>query len=754
MNIALVIFKYFPFGGIQRDLLKVARECQARGHKVCIYTLRWEAPVSTEFEVVTLPITGFHRHAQYDNFAAEVNNIVRRKQYDVILGFNKIPGLDVYYAGDTCFLEKALTQRDAWYRLLPRFKSFHHAEQAVFSEHSRTEILTISDVEIPRYRHYYRTPPERFNGLPPGIEADRVAPANKDDIGADLRAELNISADTNMLLFVGSGFKKKGLDRALHAVAALTESLRANTRFYVVGRDKAERFERLAMRLGIAELCVFFDQGRDDIPRFLFAADALIHPAYDETAGMVIVEAMLAGLPVLVTKNCGYAKFIAEHEAGIVLAEPFSQEALNTSLSTLLTSDQRKTWADNGRVAPEKAEFFKLVPEIVDYLERFVAERRPLLVFTLFRYFPYGGLQRDFLRIALACQAEGYDIYVFCLDWQGDIPEGFHVRIVDVQAVANHARYRQFADIVVAEVPWLRPMATIGFNKMPGLDFYYAADPCFEMKAQEKRTGLYRRTGRYELMTQHERAVFEVDSETRVMVITPEQQRQYQKYYNTQAERFFLLPPGVSRDRMRQADWMVQRQRIREEFNVADDTLLLLLIGSGFVTKGLDRAIAAMASLPSPLRENVHMLVVGQDNPQAFLREARRLSVDSKLTICRGRDDVPALLQGADLMVHPAVMESGGLVLIEAIIAGLPVVATQACGFAHYIEEADAGVVLAEPFSQELLVKNLTNMLMDAEQRARWSKNGVQYGQSHEDLYEMSAHAVRYLTAHLQTAAG
>ena len=39
MRFALAIFKYFPFGGIQRDLLKVARECRARGHEVCVFTL-------------------------------------------------------------------------------------------------------------------------------------------------------------------------------------------------------------------------------------------------------------------------------------------------------------------------------------------------------------------------------------------------------------------------------------------------------------------------------------------------------------------------------------------------------------------------------------------------------------------------------------------------------------------------------------------------------------------------------------------
>ena len=50
-----------------------------------------------------------------------------------------------------------------------------------------------------------------------------------------------------------------------------------------------------------------------------------------------------------------------------------------------------------------------------------------LLAFTLFKYFPFGGLQRDFLRIALACQARGHAIRVYTLQWEGDIPPGFEV---------------------------------------------------------------------------------------------------------------------------------------------------------------------------------------------------------------------------------------------------------------------------------------------------------------------------------------
>ena len=71
-------------------------------------------------------------------------------------------------------------------------------------------------------------------------------------------------------------------------------------------------------------------------------------------------------------------------------------------------------------------------------------------------------------------------------------------------------------------------------------------------------------------------------------------------------------------------------------------------------------------------------------------------------------------------MVHPAYLESGGIVLMEAIVAGLPVLATGTCGFAPHIARAEAGYVLPEPFQQADLDAKLTEVLFDDAQLATW----------------------------------
>ncbi len=750
MRFAFCIFKYFPYGGIQRDLMKVVSECRARGHAVKIFTLRWQAPLlETEgVEVEVAPIEGLSRHTQYEHFAEYVNKAVHQEEFDLVIGFNKMPGLDVYYAGDSCFIEKAMLQRPVWYRALPRFRSFYNAERAVFSHRSHTQILTLSDVEVPLYRTHYKTQPERFHALPPGIERDRIAPqdpAVRRQLRQDLRREFGLADDATVLLFIGSGFIKKGLDRALLAVAALPAERLARTHLFVIGRDKADAFERMVMRLGITAQVTFFCEGRDDVPRFLFAADGLIHPAYDEAAGMVIVEAILAGVPALVSRNCGYARYVSQYDAGIVLPRGFSQQDLDRALLELLTSPQRPGWIANGLSAKNDAHLFQLVPKLVDWLEDHARDKPLVLAFALFRYFPYGGLQRDFMRIALACQQHGYSILVYCLSWQGERPPGFEIIEVEVPGVANHTQAKQFAEFVNEHVRWRLPAGVIGFNKMPGLDVYYAADSCFEHKAQQMRTGVYRRTRRYQLYSEFEDAVFNAAASTHVLLIAEAQKQQFARYYDTQPERLHMLPPGVSADRRRSGQWQQQRLRVREEFAVADNEFLLLLVGSGFITKGLDRALHALASLPQTLRQRCRMLVIGEDHASQFLRLAGQLGVSDQLTISKGRDDIPAVMQGADVMVHPAYMESGGMVLIEAVVAGLPVIATAVCGFAHYIDDAAAGVVLAEPFSQQELNEQLCRALTESDLRRRWSANGVEFGRTNNQLYDMPAHALKVI---------
>ena len=368
------------------------------------------------------------------------------------------------------------------------------------------------------------------------------------------------------------------------------------------------------------------------------------------------------------------------------------------------------------------------------------------LAFILYKYFPFGGLQRDFMRIALECQRRGHSIRVYAMIWEGEVPDGFEVLIAPVKALFNHTRNERFTAWVEADLAKRPVDRVIGFNKMPGLDVYYAADPCFEDKAQTLRNPIYRRWGRYKHFAEYERAVFAPEAKTEILMISEVQQPLFVKHYKTPLQRFHLLPPGIAFDRRAPANAADIRAEFRREFKLSDDDLLLVQIGSGFKTKGLDRSLKALAALPRELKQRTRLIAIGQDDPRSFQLQAKALGVSDQVQILKGRSDIPRFLLGADLLIHPAYNENTGTVLLEALVSGLPVLVTDVCGYAHYIAEADAGRVLASPFEQERLNHLLADMLADDQRRAFWSRNGLAYADS-ADLYSMPQHAADIILA-------
>jgi UDP-glucose:(heptosyl)LPS alpha-1,3-glucosyltransferase len=371
------------------------------------------------------------------------------------------------------------------------------------------------------------------------------------------------------------------------------------------------------------------------------------------------------------------------------------------------------------------------------------------LAFVLFKYFPFGGLQRNFLQIAEACRQRGHTIRVYTLSWQGDAPPDFEIAIAPVKAMANHKRYERLAAWMQDDLARRPVDRLVGFNKLPGLDVYYCADPCFEDKARTQRNPLYRLTPRYRHFAAFERAVFGKSGHATILMLSSAQQALFVKHYGTPASRFHQLPPGISPDRRAPPDAAAIRAAFRSEFGLGDDDLLLVQIGSGFKTKGLDRSLRALAGLPAALRRRVRLIAIGQDEPRPFERQIRALGLERHVSILKGRDDIPRFLLGADLLIHPAYNENTGNVLLEAVVAGLPVLTTAACGYAHYIEDADAGRVVPLPFEQSLLDRTLADMLADAAARRQWGRNGLDFA-DRADLYSRPQRAADIILGKLE----
>lgn len=365
------------------------------------------------------------------------------------------------------------------------------------------------------------------------------------------------------------------------------------------------------------------------------------------------------------------------------------------------------------------------------------------LAFVLFSWFPHGGLQQDLVKVVRACQQRGISaISIYCMDWEGERLDGVDTVVVPARGWSATARRAAFARYVQHEVAG-RFDKVVGFNRLPGLDYYYAADLCFAAKARGERGLWYRLLPRTRQYLAFEQAVFGAGAKTTALLLSPLQRAQYRRYYATPEARLIDLPPGIRREHCAGPDADELRRSFRTEHGIGDDELVVLQVGSSFRTKGVARALIALATLPAELKQRVRYFLVGRDNPEPWLKRAEAIGLRERVTIVGALGGIPRFMQGADLLLHPSLAESAGMVLLEAVVAGLPVLTTASCGYAFHVDQAQAGLVCPEPFSQGVLNMALVSMLQA--DRSAWRANGIRYGQQH-DLYSMPQAVAKLLT--------
>ncbi len=341
MRFAFLIFKVFPYGGVQRDMLRIANNLAQAGHEITILTGEWrgDTPTHASIKHQILPTCGWLNHQRHQYLIRAMLSEVKNGQFDYVVGFNRMANLDAYFAADPCYVAKAQAAHGSWYRSMPRYRFFAQTENAVFGANSKTQILLLTKSDQAVFQAHYHTSDARFHLLPPHVPTEKFAGLDAQTCRQYLRDAFALPMDAKVILTVGSAYDRKGVDRAIQGLASLTASLRDNTWLIAVGEhESSSEFKADAKKLGVLNRCLEVG-GRADVAKLMLGADVLAHPARAELAGIVIIEALVAQLPVIVTAVCGYASHIQAANAGAVLPEPYNQADFNNALQQLLTQD-------------------------------------------------------------------------------------------------------------------------------------------------------------------------------------------------------------------------------------------------------------------------------------------------------------------------------------------------------------------------------------------------------------------------------
>ena len=334
---------------------------------------------------------------------------------------------------------------------------------------------------------------------------------------------------------------------------------------------------------------------------------------------------------------------------------------------------------------------------------------------AIYKYNPFGGLQRDTLRLIQELTGRGHEVIVFTTDWDGpEPPAGTKIEPISTSKLrSNHANMVKFAGAFQRRLEQRDFDVSVAMSRIPGADFYFAADVCMKTYWSNLHSAFTLRFNpRYAAYLKLEQAVAAPPSRTRIACIAQAQMRDYAAAYGTEPDRMFLLPPGMDPACRRPPEPEAEaiRAEIRKKNMTKPEDTVILIVSNSIYNKGTDRAITAVGTLPDERKKNIRLWLVGKLPENEIQKALHDAGLSGQAVLFGQTNGVRDHMLGADLFLHPARNESAGSALIEALAAGLPVLTTEICGFAPFVQNA-TGTVLANPFKQDELVNMLLDML-------------------------------------------
>ena len=357
------------------------------------------------------------------------------------------------------------------------------------------------------------------------------------------------------------------------------------------------------------------------------------------------------------------------------------------------------------------------------------------LLFVIARYFPFSGLQNDFLRAAEAAADRGHEVTCLVGAWEGERPANLEI-VTSPLPGTGEADDLDALDAAFHDLTHERRFdRTAAFELIPGVDFYFAGFDCLGSDPEHADPRILAR----------ERAVFSPDSSTYIFYLVTPQINAFFGVYGTQPGRFLRLPPGMNPAFGRVPDPEAARAAKRAELGLRDGERLCVIAARDLILKGADRVLAAYAGLPPERRTRLRLFFTGFLGREQCEKLAADLGISDRVIFDGGRRDLPELLCAADCMVHPARREAAGSVLIEAIASGLPVVCTDVCGFQDIVL-ASGGHVLNEPFPPGALTAELDYLAgISDDGLSCWRQQVLTYAHGPADFYRRADVLVNFI---------
>lgn len=341
MKIALLRQRVSAPGGAEASLINLAQGLAAAGQEVAVYGTDQEEEaqrlLGPSVKYVRVPVWG-GKTGRVLTYALNVRRLLRPNPGQVVFSLERVLSPQVYRAGDGCHREYLRRRRpylSPAARLAQGLSLFHRVmlglEKRLFTDPRLLRVIANSRQVKGEICAHYGLDPGKIAVIYNGLDHRKFRPLEEPGAAA-LRARLGLAADAQVVLFVGSGFTRKGLAFLLEAFAGLQSR---ESQLWVVGKGPAGRYQQMADRRGIGARVRFWGPQADTAP-FYQAAAVLGLPTIYDPCSNVVLEALGCGCPVVTTGANGAGEFITPGTNGAVLSLPHDAAGLRQALGEYL----------------------------------------------------------------------------------------------------------------------------------------------------------------------------------------------------------------------------------------------------------------------------------------------------------------------------------------------------------------------------------------------------------------------------------
>jgi len=197
----------------------------------------------------------------------------------------------------------------------------------------------------------YTVPEEKVRVIYSGVNLEEFNPKHRSKYGEEIRKQYNIPLDDLVLLFIGHPFHRKGLEFLIRSLPLVNLN---NIKVLVFGKDDPEPYQKLISNLRLQDKIIFHTSLTSEIYKYFAASDIFVLPTLYEPFGLVILEAMASGLPVVTSQIAGAAEIIEDERDGLWLKNPKDFKEIAEKLNYLIIND--KVRKQIGKKARKKAE--------------------------------------------------------------------------------------------------------------------------------------------------------------------------------------------------------------------------------------------------------------------------------------------------------------------------------------------------------------------------------------------------------------